>query len=116
MSGPSLPHAGPLTLVAFGAAAFATWGLARWARRRRWGDRADAAVRAYLDIARAHNLDPAQMALSYVISRQFVTSAIMGSTNLAQMKLDIAASRVELSAEVLDAIEQTHKIYTYPCP
>ncbi len=84
--------------------------------RRYRGDHADAAVRAYLEIARAHNLDPAQMALAYVISRQFVTSAIMGSTNLEQMKLDIAASRVELSAEVLDAIEQTHKFYTYPCP
>ena len=84
--------------------------------RRYRGDQADAAVRAYLEIARAHDLEPAQMALAYVVSRQFVTSAIMGSTTLEQMKLDIAASRVELSAGVLDAIEQTHKIFTYPCP
>ncbi|WP_282604896.1 NADP(H)-dependent aldo-keto reductase [Pelagibius sp. Alg239-R121] len=84
--------------------------------RRYRGKRADAAVRAYVDLARAHDLEPAQMALAYVLSRQFVTAAIMGSTSLAQMKLDIAASRVTLSEEVLDAIEEVHKIYTYPCP
>jgi aryl-alcohol dehydrogenase-like predicted oxidoreductase len=73
-------------------------------------------VKAYVELARAHELDPAQMALAYVISRQFVTAAIMGATTLEQMKLDIDASRVTLSAEVLDALEQIHKVYTYPCP
>jgi aryl-alcohol dehydrogenase-like predicted oxidoreductase len=84
--------------------------------KRYRGAQAQSAVKAYVELARAHELDPAQMALAYVISRQFVTAAIMGATTLEQMKLDIDASRVTLSAEVLDALEQIHKVYTYPCP
>ncbi len=84
--------------------------------RRYRGDRADAAVRAYVDLARAHDLEPAQMALAYVNTRPFMTSTIIGSTSLEQLKPDIAASEITLGDEVLDAIEQIHKIYTYPCP
>ena len=84
--------------------------------RRYRGEQADKAVRAYVELAREHGLDPAQMALAYVTSRPFVTSTIMGSTSLDQMKVDIAASEIKLTPELLDAIEQLHRIYTYPCP
>ncbi|TQV79707.1 NADP(H)-dependent aldo-keto reductase [Denitrobaculum tricleocarpae] len=84
--------------------------------RRYRGDHADAAVRAYVDLARAHDLEPAQMALAYVNTRPFMTSTIIGSTSLEQLKPDIAASDITLGDEVLDAIEKIHKTYTYPCP
>ncbi len=84
--------------------------------RRYRGDHADKAVRAYVELARAQGLDPAQMALAYVNTRPFMTSTIIGSTSLEQLKLDIASKDVTLSAEVLDGIEQIHKTYTYPCP
>lgn len=38
--------------------------------------RAEAATRAYVEVARRHGLDPAQMAIAYVLSRPFVTAAI----------------------------------------
>ena len=80
------------------------------------GDRAEAAVAAYVALAREHGLDPAQMALAFVASRPFLTSAIIGATTMAQLKHDIAAKDLVLPRAVLDAIEAIHKIYTYPCP
>lgn len=84
--------------------------------RRYQGEQAEAAIAAYVALAKAHNLDPAQMALAYVTSRPFVTAAIIGATKMDQLKTDIASAEVTLSPEVLDAIENLHKVYTYPCP
>ena len=71
---------------------------------------------AYVKLARDHGLEPPQMALAFVLSRQFLTSAILGATSVDQLKTDIAATEVTLSQEVLDEIEAIHKVYTYPCP
>jgi aryl-alcohol dehydrogenase-like predicted oxidoreductase len=74
------------------------------------------AVAAYVDLAKRHGLDPAQMAISYVVSRPFTTSAIIGATKMWHLKTDIAAEEVKLSGELLNEIEAIHKVYTYPCP
>jgi aryl-alcohol dehydrogenase-like predicted oxidoreductase len=80
------------------------------------GPQAEGAAAAYVALAREHGLDPAQMALAYVTSRPFVTSTIIGATNLEQLATDIASIDVTLSEEVLDGIEAIHRVYTYPCP
>ena len=77
---------------------------------------AEAATAPYVALAREHGLDPAQMALAYVLGRRFLTSAIIGATNLTQLQNSIAAKDLVLSEEVLNSIESLHKIYTYPCP
>ena len=84
--------------------------------RRYFGEQAEAATAAYVALAREHGLDPAQMALAYVLGRPFLTAAIVGATNLVQLENSIAAKDLVLSEEVLNAIESLHKIYTYPCP
>jgi aryl-alcohol dehydrogenase-like predicted oxidoreductase len=84
--------------------------------RRYFGAQGQAATAAYVDLARKHGLDPAQMALAYVLTRPFLTSAIIGATSLAQLENSLAAKNLILSQEVLNAIESIHKIYTYPCP
>ena len=56
------------------------------------------------------------MALAYVLAQPFLTSAIIGATNLTQLENSIAAKDLVLPPEVLKAIESLHKIYTYPCP
>lgn len=81
--------------------------------RKPQGERATA---AYVELARRHGLDPAQMAIAYVVSRPFTTSAIIGATTMEQLEVDIAAERVRLSEDVLAEIEEIHKIHTYPCP
>lgn len=91
--------------------------LTLWPNNRRYqGERAEKAVRAYVELARAHGLDPAQMAIAFVASRPFVTATILGATSVEQLETDIAAADLELPQEVLDGLEEIHKIYTYPCP
>ena len=80
------------------------------------GPRAEAAIAAYVELARQHGLDPAQMALAYVISRPFLTSAIIGATSVAQLDNNLGALDLVLSDELLDGIEDIHKTHTYPCP
>ena len=84
--------------------------------RRYFGAQGQAATAAYVDLAREQGLDPAQMALAYVLSRPFLSAAIIGATSLAQLENSIAAKDLVLSWEALNAIESIHKIYTYPCP
>ncbi len=91
--------------------------LTRWPHNTRYqGPRAEAAIEGYVGSARRHGLDPAQMALSYVVSRPFVTSAIIGATDLVQLQTSLAAADLTLSDDVLDEIEALHEHHGYPCP
>lgn len=80
------------------------------------GARAEAAVTAYVGLAREQGLDPAQMALAFVLARPFLTSVILGATSRAQLEVNIAAKDLALSPELMEKIESIHKVYTYPCP
>lgn len=84
--------------------------------RRYMGAQGQAATAAYVNLAREHGLDPAQMALAYVLGRPFLTSAILGATSVAQLENNLQALDLVLSPEVLSAIEAVHQVYTYPCP
>ncbi len=77
---------------------------------------ADAATRAYVELARAHGLDPAQMALAYVNSRPFLASNIIGATTLDQLRSNLDSAALELSGEVLEGIETIHRRHTIPSP
>ncbi|MFM9817868.1 UNVERIFIED_CONTAM: NADP(H)-dependent aldo-keto reductase [Spiribacter pallidus] len=74
------------------------------------------ATKAYVDLAREHGLDPAQMALAWVTSRPFVTSNIIGATTLAQLESDIDSAELVLSEAVHEAIEAIHARAPNPCP
>jgi aryl-alcohol dehydrogenase-like predicted oxidoreductase len=79
-------------------------------------ERGQAATRAYVELARRHNLDPAQMALAWVNSRPFVTSNIIGATTMDQLKSNIASADLVLSPELVGEIEALHREHTIPCP
>ncbi|MGV8812849.1 MAG: aldo/keto reductase [Gelidibacter sp.] len=66
------------------------------------------ATKRYLAIAYNHNLSLAQMSLAFVTQQPFVTSNIIGATNLVQLKENIDSIYLNLSSEVLDAIEEVH--------
>ena len=80
------------------------------------GGLAEQATQAYVDLAREHGLDPAQMALAFVNTREFVTSNIIGATRMEQLADNIASIDVELNAEVLAGIEAIHTRICNPCP
>ncbi len=75
-----------------------------------------ACTAAYVNLARESGLDPAQMALAFVNTRPFLTSNIIGATNMAQLKANIASLDVTLSKDVLREIENIHNRQPNPCP
>jgi aryl-alcohol dehydrogenase-like predicted oxidoreductase len=76
----------------------------------------EAAIYEYVKLFRKHGIDPAQGALAFVNSREFVTSTIIGATSLEQLRSDIASIDVELSQDMLDEIETIHVRYPNPAP
>lgn len=69
---------------------------------------AQVAIKRYTELAKAHNLDPAQLALAFVISREFVSSAIVGTTSVEQLKVNIDSADIVLSDEVLTEVDKIH--------
>jgi aryl-alcohol dehydrogenase-like predicted oxidoreductase len=91
--------------------------LSRFERFKRYTNpQADAAAAAYVHLARAHGLDPARMALAYVLSRPFVGAALIGATMPAQLASNLAAAQLRLSAELVDGIEAIHRQHPNPAP
>ncbi len=80
----------------------------------RRGERAFAAVEAYLEIARRHGLDPVQMALAWLRTRPFIATAIFGASDMAQLERALGSVEVELSPEVLGEIEAAHRAHPMP--
>ena len=74
------------------------------------------ATKQYLELAEANNMSLAQMALAFVNQREFVTSNIIGATNLEQLKENISSIDLELSDEVLNAINKIHNVIPNPAP
>jgi aryl-alcohol dehydrogenase-like predicted oxidoreductase len=76
----------------------------------------EAAIDAYLGIARDFGLDPAQLAIAWVTSRPFVTSNIIGATTLDQLKTDIASREVKITPEIEARIDAVRQIHGDPAP
>lgn len=79
-------------------------------------EQAQQAVAAYVEIARRHSLDPAQMALAFVRQQRFVASTLLGATTLDQLKTNVESLNITLNETVLAELEAVHQRYTYPSP
>ena len=91
--------------------------LSRWKRFSRYTNpQGQTATAAYVALAREFDLSPAQMALAYVNSRPFVSSNIIGATNLEQLRENIASVDIKLPNAVLEKIETIHAQHPNPCP
>ena len=76
----------------------------------------EAAIDAYLALARETGLDPVQMALAFVTSRKFVTSNIVGATSLAQLDVILASLDVTITPELETRIDAIHGLSQNPAP
>ena len=74
------------------------------------------ATEKYVALAQTHNLNPAQMALAYVNSQPFLTSNIIGATSMEQLKINIGSIDLQLTDEILAAIETIHTQHPNPSP
>ena len=75
-----------------------------------------AASEAYADLAAAHGITPAQLAMAFVMAQPFVTSALLGAGSVAQLEESLGAADVSLSEDTLTAINALHQRYPHPCP
>ena len=71
---------------------------------------------AYAALAREHGYSPAELALSFVYHRWFVSSTIIGATSMPQLQENFNAWQKPLSTELLQQIEQLHLRYMNPAP
>lgn len=74
------------------------------------------ATEQYALLAEKHGLSLAQMSLAFIKQQFFVTSTIIGATNLDQLKENIDAFDLVLSEEVLQDIEDIHRQQPNPAP
>ncbi|WP_341528355.1 NADP(H)-dependent aldo-keto reductase [Nostoc sp. UHCC 0302] len=73
-------------------------------------------VTAYVEVAKRHQLSPAQLALAFVRSRWFVASTIIGATTLEQLKENIESVNVVLDKEILAELDAVHAQSPNPAP
>ncbi|ABM63048.1 NADP(H)-dependent aldo-keto reductase [Halorhodospira halophila] len=84
--------------------------------QRYTGERGVTATRAYVDLARKHGLDPAQMAIAFATQRPFCTSTIIGATTTEQLRTNMEAGALALDGALLQEIDTLHQANPNPCP
>jgi aryl-alcohol dehydrogenase-like predicted oxidoreductase len=77
-----------------------------WAMDRYLSDEVLEAVQRLIPIAEGAGLSMVEMALAWVLREENVASAIIGASRPEQVHLNTAASGIELSGDVLDAIDE----------
>ena len=85
-----------------------------WTRYKE--DNAKKAVDDYYNLAKENGLTLTQMALAFVNSRPFMTSNIIGSTTMEQLKENIGTVDIDLSHEIIDKINLIHTNNPNPTP
>jgi len=80
------------------------------------GENSMRATGFYNEIAKKYEMSLTQMSLSFVNSRSFVTSNIIGASKLSQLKENIESINIDLSEDVLSEIEKIHNMIPNPAP
>jgi aryl-alcohol dehydrogenase-like predicted oxidoreductase len=70
--------------------------------------RKEIAIAKYVKVAKKCNISLSTLAYAFVASRPYVTSCIIGSTSLKQLKENINSINVNLSNEIINEIEEIH--------
>jgi aryl-alcohol dehydrogenase-like predicted oxidoreductase len=68
--------------------------------------RAEKAIEAMRPIAKAHGVSVARVALAWLLAQKHVTSVIIGAKTVEQLKDNVAASDLTLTAEELATLDQ----------
>ncbi len=74
------------------------------------------ATEQYLRVADKYELSPAQLSLAFIHSRPFVTSTIVGATDLAQLKENLSSLSVKFTPDMLKDINEIHASLSNPSP
>jgi aryl-alcohol dehydrogenase-like predicted oxidoreductase len=74
------------------------------------------ATAKYKTIADKYNLSLTHLALAFINQQPFVTSNIIGATTMTQLQENISSIDVNLSTEILNAINHIHELIPNPAP
>ena len=74
------------------------------------------AYEEYYKLAKENNMTMAQLAQSFVNTRPFVTSNIIGATTMDQLRENIATVNIELTDEIMNKINIIHNNNPNPSP
>ncbi|MDA9028914.1 aldo/keto reductase [Flavobacteriaceae bacterium] len=74
------------------------------------------ATKQYMKLAQNLGISLTTLSLAFVNQRPFVTSNIIGATNLDQLKENIESINTELTQETLDRIDAIHATIPNPAP
>lgn len=77
----------------------------------RWNDYSVEALDKYLAIAARHNIEPAQLALAWALTRPFMTSIIIGATTMDHLKTNVGSADLSLSDEVMQEIQGVYRAH-----
>jgi len=70
----------------------------------------------YFKLAKDFNLTMVQLAQSFVNSRPFVTSNIIGATTMDQLKENVESINIEFTDEMMDRVNEIHNNNPNPSP
>jgi aryl-alcohol dehydrogenase-like predicted oxidoreductase len=77
---------------------------------------AQLATEMYLTLADDFEVSPVDVALGFVNTRPFLTSNIIGATNMDQLRQNINSVNFKLTPEILQRIEAIHQTLSNPAP
>ncbi len=79
-------------------------------------DKSFEATRAYNEIAKKNNISLTHLALAFINQQNFMTSNIIGATNLNQLEENIASKDIVLSEGIIKEINAIQKVIPNPAP
>ena len=82
---------------------------------RHFTAKGEAAVEKYVRLSSEYKIDPILLAHSFVLSRPFLTSSIMGVSKLDQLKNNIKSLDLIIDKEILNKINKIHNQDRNPC-
>ena len=74
------------------------------------------ATQMYVELANKNGFSLAQMSLAYLLQKPFLTSVIIGATNLPQLMENVSSWHINLSDEIVQEIEFIFEKYPNPAP
>ncbi|MDB6176467.1 aldo/keto reductase [Paracoccus sp. Z330] len=77
-------------------------------------NRAEAAVAAYVDLARKHGWDPVHMSIAWQLTRPFKVVPIIGATDFDQLQHMVAGFGKPLPEDLAKAIARLHREHPLP--
>ena len=88
-----------------------------WPQRfsRHHTERGEIAIEKYVQLSKNYGIPASTFANAFVNGRPFVTSNIIGATNMDQLKENIDSIDIDINDEMLKEIENIHLTYPNPC-